>query len=679
MGQIADKFAEVYRDYVTAGVPATGEHWPVKPDIRALGGLIDDLLGAAQVGYTTVANVAARDTFYATPSNQSKLVYVNNNNGSATDPANGVYEYVSGAPRIAQAFYGALVSIVQPIADAAQTSAEFAAEKADEAAASVQPTFYPIFPDDPLYDIATRLVVGDDGVVVIDTDTTLATYPVFPDDPLYETDLIVDEDGGVLIASQPVVTDDYSTWQAAVLGDGNVWAASPTRSVKLSDPVGTGFGGQVRDGQAYWFDGTSYRTMRLDALDDLPDTITKLNFVPLLGQSLTVGTSNIASLLSTTAMPRAYMFNGGALPIQYAAKTTPPAGLAAIIDSQMESVLPLVERVDGPLAYYGETPLSGMAYALLQARPANEAFIFASFGVGSTTISQLGPTSEPFKNMIRGGERAKAMADMRGIAFDCPVLPWLHGEGDISASTSPAAYQTALLAIQSAFKTQVDAICGTTANRPVVLLQPASAAYYNRANTLPAAMLDMALTNPTKLIVAGALYHLPHYDSAGVHMLALGYRKLGEEWGRAIAGVMAGTGSGALYVTAVSNSGTTLTITTNAATQLVRDTTTVTDPGQSGLALRKVSDGSTIALSNIAVSGTNQIAATLAGPLVGGDAYRLEGGQYLASLSAGILSGPTTGYRANIRDSSPDTYSVLAGGGRMYRWLAFQTLPFTAS
>jgi len=547
------------------------------------------------------------------------------------------------------------------------------------AQAGVDPTYYPVFPDDPLYSRASQLVVDESGRVVLDTDPTLQTYPIFPDDPLYPYNLIVDADGRVLVKSITAPPESYADWQAAVLADGNVWALSPTRSVKLSDPAGTAYGGQVRDERAFWVDGTSYRTMRLDALDDLPATVTKLVFVPIIGQSLLVGTSNVASLLSTTAMARVYAFNGGPLPIQTAAKTTPPTGLAAIIDSQMESVIPLVERVDGPLSYYGETPLSGMGYSLAAERPASEAFLLASFGVGSTTISQLGATSEPFKNMIRGVERAKAFADMRGLTFDCPGFGWLQGEGDISASTAPATYEAALLAIQAAFKSAVDAICGATADRPAILLQPASAAYYNKANTLPAAMLDMALDNPSEVRIAGALYHLPHYDSAGVHMLALGYRKLGEEWGRAVAGVMAGTGTGAIYATAASNSGTTLTITTNAATQLVLDDATVTDPGQKGIRLRKVSDQSLVALSSIAVSGTDQITATMAGTLSAAEDYQVEIGQNLASLSAGILSGPTTGYRACFRDSSTDEYSALAGGADMHRWLAYQTLPFTAS
>lgn len=88
----------------------------------------------------TVGSIAARDTFYAIPANQSKLVYVNNNNGSADDPANGVYEYVSGAPRIAQGFYAGLSAVVQPLVAEAQAAAASAAASAALFAENYRPS-----------------------------------------------------------------------------------------------------------------------------------------------------------------------------------------------------------------------------------------------------------------------------------------------------------------------------------------------------------------------------------------------------------------------------------------------------------------------------------------------------------------------------------------------------------
>lgn len=120
-----DALVQAFRLWVTDNVPPSGANWPNKAEIIAGFQRLAVDIGAAQAGLTTVSTIAARDTFYATPANQGKLVYVNNNNGSATDPANGVYEYVSGAARLAQGFYAGLTAVVQPLVNDAIQAAGF--------------------------------------------------------------------------------------------------------------------------------------------------------------------------------------------------------------------------------------------------------------------------------------------------------------------------------------------------------------------------------------------------------------------------------------------------------------------------------------------------------------------------------------------------------------------------
>jgi len=139
-----DALIQAFRLWVTDNVPATGANWPNKSEIIAgLTRLAVDI-SAAQAGLTITPTVAARDTFYATDANRTKLVYVNNNNGSATDPANGVYEYVSGAPRLAQGFYAGVASVVQPLVDDAQAAADAAAASAQEVADTLAEIYPPV-------------------------------------------------------------------------------------------------------------------------------------------------------------------------------------------------------------------------------------------------------------------------------------------------------------------------------------------------------------------------------------------------------------------------------------------------------------------------------------------------------------------------------------------------------
>ena len=121
-------------------------------------------------------------------------------------------------------------------------------------------------------------------------------------------------------------------------------------------------------------------------------------------------------------------------------------------------------------------------------------------------------------------------------------------------------------------------------------------------------MIAAAIASPTKFVVIGPQYWNQYYNSAsGQHMLAEGYRQCGEYTGRAIQRLRASLASEAVYVTAVSNSGTTITITFNTQSQLVHDTSLVTDPNsQWGIRLLNGSNAN-VALSSFSIVGTNQI------------------------------------------------------------------------
>lgn len=49
MGNIADRFASTYRDFETDGVPASGDHEPIKREIRALGPLIESAVALSNM------------------------------------------------------------------------------------------------------------------------------------------------------------------------------------------------------------------------------------------------------------------------------------------------------------------------------------------------------------------------------------------------------------------------------------------------------------------------------------------------------------------------------------------------------------------------------------------------------------------------------------------------------
>lgn len=65
MGTIANAFNGAFRDYTTAGVPASGDHEPVKSEIRGVGPVIETAIAAAALGSAASVVKTTRALLYA--------------------------------------------------------------------------------------------------------------------------------------------------------------------------------------------------------------------------------------------------------------------------------------------------------------------------------------------------------------------------------------------------------------------------------------------------------------------------------------------------------------------------------------------------------------------------------------------------------------------------------------
>jgi hypothetical protein len=95
MGAISDAFAEAWRNYVSENVPASGEHEPIKSDIRAIGTLIESALdNATFAGLASVlkSTRALLNADLAHIADTVALVYAD-----ATDANNDLYIKVGGS------------------------------------------------------------------------------------------------------------------------------------------------------------------------------------------------------------------------------------------------------------------------------------------------------------------------------------------------------------------------------------------------------------------------------------------------------------------------------------------------------------------------------------------------------------------------------------------------------
>lgn len=128
MGTIAESFVSVFRDYVTAGVPASGAHEPVKSEIRAIGPVIESAIGT--IGLAALVDVvkATRADLNADLAHAAAtvaLVYAD-----ATDANNDLYTKVGGSGSGSWTLTSILHDIVAGAAAPAVAEAEAAAASA---------------------------------------------------------------------------------------------------------------------------------------------------------------------------------------------------------------------------------------------------------------------------------------------------------------------------------------------------------------------------------------------------------------------------------------------------------------------------------------------------------------------------------------------------------------------
>ncbi|HTT82318.1 MAG TPA: hypothetical protein VMF67_02445 [Rhizomicrobium sp.] len=415
--------------------------------------------------------------------------------------------------------------------------------------------------------------------------------------------------------------------------------------------------------------------------------ITKLIHVIDIGHSLTVGA--IAGLLTTAPFfSRGVMFNGGPKVYQIGSGGwSAPAPICADgYNGQLQELLEYYEFQNSN--GQGETHGGGVVYWASAGNIAsNEAILFSSVGASGAIMTQLLSGGTQFSNLVRVAERSAAIAAINGWGWECYVCCSI-GENDyLTYSTNASGFQTNLEAFQASVQTAIQGIY--TANGwsaptyvPLICEQPSSwtdSTYDLATCALVYVFPALARAYPNLFKLVGPEYYTDMYATGTppqeVHKTAEGYKLDGQYMMRTVAKIRAAAATPGLYATGVSNSGTTMTITTNATSNLAIDTSFVSNPGQYGLRVLDVTNGNAnVALSGIGVSGTS-ITATLATENAG-HTYMLGIGDI---GTAGNAPGPTTGPRTCIRDSSSDVSSSDTGSTAMYNFLSHDQIEWTCA
>lgn len=270
---------------------------------------------------------------------------------------------------------------------------------------------------------------------------------------------------------------------------------------------------------------------RVPKIEDKPFNLSNVMFIPIFGQSLSIGADAIPPITTECKYPGAIMFNTG---VRCVKKNV----------SDIQIFQPLRETTSGTS---GETVASGCAEKLIQLisaklgiSPYNDywrshKFLFATFGAGSTTISDL--TTDPedggmsyYDGIVNAITAAKSICDSYGWTLNVPAWIWMQGERDMYLETSN--YKEQLLALANQLNTDAKQITLQTNNAICVCYQTGSQNIWGNAHTFNSTRLDvpndqMELIRDNELFVASIPVYALDHSSEPIHLSAVGEKMCG--------------------------------------------------------------------------------------------------------------------------------------------------------
>lgn len=376
----------------------------------------------------------------------------------------------------------------------------------------------------------------------------------------------------------------------------------------------------------------------------------KLVYLPANGQSTVVGGGLTYSTLAgepgiVSVIPRtpySLMFNTGLLGVQG----------SALSEASLVDFVPAVE--EWYLGAYGETPGSGLMaqlHALSVAGGAVGPMVFRTHGQAGRRIDELDKAGglNPYENGLKELNQAIAIALGYGYEIECPYVFWEQGEADRSAGTTKASYKSQFLQLLSDYRNDFDAVLPDDAPQVGMIIGQLCAATGGSGSVISVAHYELARDT------SGVLLACPNYvfDMVdAVHFTAAANALRGEYYGKC----WSRGATQALMPTNISRVGTSITLNlTPKSGSLVVDTTTLPEATDYGFTYV----GANITAVSITDAETGQVTITL-------DAS--SGGTLRYAYSGPGATG-RSGAWGNLCDE--DDVPSLTSPGRMLRnWTA---------
>jgi hypothetical protein len=259
----------------------------------------------------------------------------------------------------------------------------------------------------------------------------------------------------------------------------------------------------------------------------------------LHGQSNATGGN--ARIFDTDSPPATYMFNGGLR----------PGGTAG----DLVSLTPLLEDN----TYSGNKGMSGQSVATSLAKqlypifpnPAAAILVVSCVAVNGAAMNAIYKGTTPYTHAMAQVTAANALAIANGSTHRVLGVVFIHGETDDQQGN--ANYGTQVVQLQADFDTDIKAINGQEEDVPMFAC-PQAGFYYNNtstsANATTKQLYDVAVANPTKIVLMNPRYVYNHTD--GPHVDVYGNYWQGNRYGKALAKWFTGVLHSPIKVTAMS-------------------------------------------------------------------------------------------------------------------------------
>lgn len=676
MGAIKTAADKAFRDYKDDGYPGSGENEPDKREIREAFDIIDSSITAAANGVIQSGTWAGLSSSAGTMDFQPGRV-IGPDNGTHVDPLSGQTVTNEGEYRwSASANAWVWVSpTVQSQLDVIPPQLDLATQEATDRGT--------LYADDVVDSIDDE--EGNAGVALLRNGRLLAKIRggalsaefLDYDTAVDKTDPDGSEEGTVIyairrkdglgwIGARP--GDDIRVFLTGDEGNRTVWAAlDGQRPWSLTSTPGNYHCPLIEGYLIKWIeivDGIAIEHSALPIVRTSPldPSVTRIEQILGVGQSLVTGAYDTVVVHGSPVVPGfAISFNSGArtLPNHDEAGVDTPINvddIAYFINLQETN-----QKVSRRL---GETICSGAAARMKRAEgiAPTSAVLFSVHGIGGQSIEDVWEGTVPFDNSIVAVTRGKQIADAEGKEFACLSASFVGGESNRQNTLTQ--YSGKLLTYHGSYKTRINAITGNEDNFVIVSCQMSNwTAFASTFATsdVPLAQLQTAIDDPDKFACVGPKYFLDTYTD-GVHLTGVSEARLGAYHGRVHEAISKGQPWKPLYPTAAVRTGASVVLTFNVPEgPLVFDTALVSDPGNFGFEWHDSGDGNAVTISNVTITGQDQVTITLSEIPTGSN-------QQVGIGRTGIIGnhgGPTSGPRSNLRDSSSDIDDM---GYPMYNW-----------